>query len=72
LFSKQKESQGALLLHIITKFTAAYRDTIDGKLSDVVHPSELYGGARINYIFQEVRNKKRKEKKKKKKPPSVF
>jgi replication fork clamp-binding protein CrfC len=48
-----KNSQGALLLQIITKFSSDYRDAIDGKLTDLsVH--ELYGGARINYIFNEI------------------
>eukprot|EP01113_Clastostelium_recurvatum_P027373 TRINITY_DN32_c0_g1_i4.p1 TRINITY_DN32_c0_g1~~TRINITY_DN32_c0_g1_i4.p1 ORF type:complete len:859 (+),score=230.38 TRINITY_DN32_c0_g1_i4:15-2591(+) len=48
-----RNSQGALLLQIITQFCACYRDAIDGKLTDLsVH--ELYGGARINYIFNEV------------------
>eukprot|EP01112_Ceratiomyxa_fruticulosa_P010608 TRINITY_DN2816_c0_g2_i1.p1 TRINITY_DN2816_c0_g2~~TRINITY_DN2816_c0_g2_i1.p1 ORF type:complete len:672 (-),score=178.73 TRINITY_DN2816_c0_g2_i1:145-2160(-) len=48
-----RNSQGALLLQIITRFSANYRDAIDGKLTDLsVH--ELYGGARINYIFNEI------------------
>jgi len=48
-----KNSQGALLLQIITRFSANYRDAIDGKLTDL-SVNELYGGARINYIFNEV------------------
>jgi len=48
-----KNSQGALLLQIITKFCSDYRDAIDGKLTDL-SIKELYGGARINYIFNEI------------------
>ncbi len=48
-----KSSQGALLLQIITSFSTAYRDAIDGKLSEAA-VTELYGGARISYIFNEM------------------
>eukprot|EP01116_Phalansterium_solitarium_P023937 TRINITY_DN8617_c0_g1_i1.p1 TRINITY_DN8617_c0_g1~~TRINITY_DN8617_c0_g1_i1.p1 ORF type:complete len:764 (-),score=155.95 TRINITY_DN8617_c0_g1_i1:185-2476(-) len=48
-----KSSQGALLLQIITRFSANYRDAIDGKLTDL-SVNELYGGARVNYIFNEI------------------
>eukprot|EP01103_Thecamoeba_quadrilineata_P012257 TRINITY_DN3115_c0_g1_i1.p1 TRINITY_DN3115_c0_g1~~TRINITY_DN3115_c0_g1_i1.p1 ORF type:complete len:777 (+),score=202.82 TRINITY_DN3115_c0_g1_i1:35-2332(+) len=48
-----KANKGALLLQIITKFSTDYRDTIDGKLAEI-SLSELFGGARINYIFNEV------------------
>jgi len=46
-------SKRALLLQIITRFSNAYREVIDGKLTDL-SLSELSGGARINYIFNEV------------------
>ncbi len=48
-----KNSQGALLLQILTRFSSDYRDAIDGKLTDQ-STNELYGGARINFIFQEL------------------
>jgi replication fork clamp-binding protein CrfC len=48
-----RNGQGALLLQILTKFAADYRDAIDGKLTES-STNELYGGARINYIFTEV------------------
>jgi len=48
-----KNSQGALLLQIITKFCADFRDAIDGKLTEL-SVNELYGGARINFIFNEI------------------
>lgn len=46
-------SKGALLLSIITKFSSDYKDAIDGKSTDL-SLNELYGGARINYIFNEI------------------
>jgi dynamin 1-like protein len=45
-------SRGALLLQLLTRFSAAYRDAIDGRLTDGA-TVELYGGARINYIFHD-------------------
>eukprot|EP01103_Thecamoeba_quadrilineata_P003708 TRINITY_DN1345_c0_g1_i1.p1 TRINITY_DN1345_c0_g1~~TRINITY_DN1345_c0_g1_i1.p1 ORF type:complete len:756 (+),score=121.92 TRINITY_DN1345_c0_g1_i1:38-2305(+) len=48
-----KNNQGALLLQIITKFSADYRHTIEGKLTEI-SLTELCGGARINYIFNEI------------------
>lgn len=48
-----KNSQGALLLQIITKFSSDFRNAIEGKSSELaLH--ELYGGARINYIFNDI------------------
>ena len=41
------------MLQIITRFCASYRDAIDGKLTEL-SVNELYGGARINYIFNEI------------------
>jgi len=41
------------LLQIITKFSTDYSFAIDGKLTDA-NSKELYGGARINYIFNEI------------------
>ncbi|EGG23801.1 dynamin like protein [Cavenderia fasciculata] len=48
-----KNSQGALLLQIITIFSTNFKDAIDGKLTDL-STNELCGGARISYIFNEV------------------
>ncbi|KAN0031447.1 hypothetical protein ACTFIV_005311 [Dictyostelium citrinum] len=48
-----KNSQGALLLQIITIFSSNFKDAIDGKLTDLSN-NELYGGARISYIFNEI------------------
>lgn len=48
-----KNSQGALLLQIITIFSNNFQAAIDGKLTEL-STNELYGGARINYIFNEI------------------
>jgi dynamin 1-like protein len=48
-----EDQKGALLLQVITKFSTEYRDAIDGKSRDLsIH--ELFGGARINFIFNEI------------------
>lgn len=49
-------SQGALLLQIITKFSNQFGAAIDGSLT-TLSTTELYGGARINFIFNEVRRR---------------
>jgi len=46
-------NKGALLLSILTKFSNDYKGAIEGKLTDTT-AKELYGGARINYIFNEI------------------
>lgn len=47
------QTKPALLLHVITKFNNQFCDTIEGRLSEYI-TDELYGGARINYIFEDV------------------
>lgn len=47
------QTKPALLLHVITKFHNQYVDTIEGRLTEYI-TDELYGGARINYIFEDV------------------
>jgi len=47
-------NKSALLLHIINTFVHNYCSTIDGRLNSVSATEELYGGARINYIFNDV------------------
>jgi len=51
---KETPNKGALLLSIINTFVHNYCNTIDGRLSSVSATEELYGGARINYIFNDV------------------
>jgi replication fork clamp-binding protein CrfC len=48
-----QEDKGALMLSIITNFTNKYKDAIDGKITDL-NEKELYGGARINYVYMDV------------------
>lgn len=46
-------SQGGLLLDVITKFSNDYKRTIEGTSGNLtVH--ELHGGARINFIFNDI------------------
>jgi len=52
-FYDESKNKGAVLLAIITKFSNDYTAAIDGKLTDS-SSKELYGGARINYIFSEI------------------
>ena len=47
------DNKGSMLLQIITKFAQEYCNAIDGRLTDLAI-NELFGGARINYIFTEV------------------
>lgn len=44
---------GGELLNIITSFSSAFCDAIDGKIREL-SINQLYGGARINYVFQEI------------------
>lgn len=45
-------SPGALLLQIISQFSANYTEVIEGKLTNEHSIDELYGGARLNYMFE--------------------
>mmetsp|Transcript_34279 Transcript_34279/g.58692 ORF Transcript_34279/g.58692 Transcript_34279/m.58692 type:complete len:745 (+) Transcript_34279:37-2271(+) len=50
------QNKSGMLLNIINMFAKDYTNAIDGKLEEL-SVSELYGGARINYIFTEVFSK---------------
>lgn len=50
-----KANQGGMMLSLISRFAAAFCDAIDGKSAEGLAMNELYGGARIRYIFEEVR-----------------
>lgn len=52
-----KEGKKAILLTIITKFSKKYSDLILGR-NCVSESGELLGGARINYVFNDVFRKK--------------
>jgi hypothetical protein len=43
-------SSGAMLLHIISQFSANYTEMIEGKLTNDHSIDQLYGGARLNYM----------------------
>ncbi|GAA0173603.1 membrane traffic protein [Lithospermum erythrorhizon] len=51
--SESKAGQGALLLNILSKYTEAFSSMVEGK-NEEMSTSELSGGARIHYIFQNI------------------
>ncbi|CAD7974729.1 unnamed protein product [Amoebophrya sp. A25] len=57
LFEKDGSSQGALLLHLFSKFTRNFCDSIDGKRLKNGSPDQLAGGARLHHIFHEIFSK---------------
>jgi len=50
----QKSNQGALVLHLFTKFARNFQDAIDGRQSVVPDSEQLTGGARIHHIFHDI------------------
>ncbi|KAH7421681.1 hypothetical protein KP509_13G070800 [Ceratopteris richardii] len=48
-----KSGQGALLLQIITRYSQGFCAVVDGK-NEEMSTSELSGGARLHYIFQNI------------------
>ncbi|KAG9157414.1 hypothetical protein Leryth_010249 [Lithospermum erythrorhizon] len=51
--TESKAGQGALLLNILSKYSEAFTSMIEGK-NEEMSTSELSGGARIHYIFQNI------------------
>ncbi|CAA3026010.1 dynamin-related protein 3A-like isoform X2 [Olea europaea var. sylvestris] len=51
--SESKAGQGALILNILSKYSEAFSSLIEGK-DEEISTSELSGGARIHYIFQNI------------------
>lgn len=49
-----KESRGALVLSLMTKFANSFVNSIDGTSMNEISTKELCGGARIYYIYNEV------------------
>lgn len=45
---------GAMLLQIIHEFSERFNKTIDGQVEEEISISKLYGGARINYLFNQI------------------
>ncbi|KAK6200471.1 Dynamin central region-domain-containing protein [Scheffersomyces amazonensis] len=52
--TNSKESRGALVLTLMTKFASAFMTSIEGTSVNEISTKELCGGARIYYIFNEV------------------
>ncbi|KAM3377195.1 dynamin-related protein 3B isoform X1 [Capsicum galapagoense] len=51
--TESKAGMGALVLNILSKYSEAFSSMIEGK-NEEMSTSELSGGARIHYIFQEI------------------
>ncbi|XP_028787477.1 dynamin-related protein 3A [Neltuma alba] len=51
--TESKAGQGALLLNILSKYSEAFSSMVEGK-NEEMSTSELSGGARIHYIFQNI------------------
>eukprot|EP00871_Galdieria_phlegrea_P003221 jgi/Galph1/38/GphlegSOOS_G4856.1 len=45
---------GAALLSIINHYAMEFGQALEGKAHEVISATELYGGARINYIFHDI------------------
>ncbi|XP_065870109.1 dynamin-related protein 3A [Euphorbia lathyris] len=51
--TESKAGQGALLLNLLSKYCEAFSSMVEGK-NEEMSTSELSGGARIHYIFQNI------------------
>ncbi|KAL7082540.1 hypothetical protein ACP275_14G104900 [Erythranthe tilingii] len=51
--TESKAGQGALVLNILSKYSEAFSSMIEGKHEEM-STSELSGGARVHYIFQNI------------------
>ncbi|KAL6211439.1 hypothetical protein ACLB2K_016665 [Fragaria x ananassa] len=51
--TESKAGQGALLLNILSKYSEAFSTMVEGK-NEEMSTTELSGGARIHYIFQNI------------------
>ncbi|KAF5731901.1 Dynamin-related protein 3A isoform 1 [Tripterygium wilfordii] len=51
--TESKAGQGALLLNILSKYSEAFSSMVEGKNAEM-STTELSGGARIHYIFQNI------------------
>lgn len=48
-----KESKSYLILNLISKFSLAYKDMLEGKYLNFTS-EELIGGSRIIYVFNDI------------------
>uniref|UniRef100_I1JW12 Dynamin-related protein 3A-like n=1 Tax=Glycine max TaxID=3847 RepID=I1JW12_SOYBN len=51
--TESKAGQAALLLNILSKYCEAFSSMVEGN-NEEISTSELFGGARIHYIFQSI------------------
>ncbi|KAM7515808.1 hypothetical protein LguiA_005391 [Lonicera macranthoides] len=51
--TESKSGHGTLLLNIISKYSEAFASMVEGRNEEML-TAELYGGARIHYIFQSI------------------
>ncbi|KAG7193047.1 Dynamin- GTPase protein [Scheffersomyces spartinae] len=54
LLDTSKESRGALVLNLMTKFATSFINSIEGTSVNEVSTKELCGGARLYFIYYEV------------------
>ena len=47
-------NQSGALLALLAKFSSAFCDALEGRGSAVLHREELFGGARVQYIFTSI------------------
>lgn len=52
---------GGCLLNLLSHFSSNFMNSLDGRNHQLVDMDELYGGARINYIFNEIFSKSLRE-----------
>lgn len=52
--AQTRATQGGLLLSLLSRFASNFADAIDGRGAEGLELNELYGGARIAYIFNEI------------------
>lgn len=52
---------GGCLLNLLSHFSSNFTNSLDGRNHQLVEMDELYGGARINYIFNEIFSKSLRE-----------
>ena len=51
---QDRNGKGEQLLHLISMFATNFNDAIEGRSKGTIEVNELYGGARVAYIFKDV------------------
>ena len=54
---QDRNGKGEQLLHLISMFASNFNDAIEGRSKGTIEVNELYGGARVAYIFKDVFSK---------------